>query len=138
MGRWMRKRQGSAMDVLPPVVCMLALSIVMLAYLNIMELVNRREDVGQIARQYILRMETAGCLGPQDRAAMLHALAEAGLESVTLDGTTLSGAGYGNPVVLCISGELAAEGVAGGSLFRMAFARQAFRVRVTKMSTAKN
>ena len=132
------KKKGSVMDILSVGICILALSIIMMAYLNIMQLVNTKEDISQLARQYILRMETIGYLTSSDRTSLIHDLTELGMETINLEGTTTTDVGYGNPVVIIIKGNIKMDSVTGSSLFQFIFSEQAFEIVEKRMSTAKN
>ncbi len=139
----MKKSKGSVDEVFAGMLVLIVISILLMAYLNIMELVNRREDISQIARQYILRMETVGYLKPADRTTMEQALADMGMKAISLEGTSFSDVGYGNPVILMIQGELSAdslssEGSSGSGLFQLVFQEKGFPINIKKMSTAKN
>ncbi len=56
----MKKRKGTVADVLMSLVVVFALIFLMLAYLNLTAAINRKEDIDQLARRYILEMETIG------------------------------------------------------------------------------
>ena len=58
----------------------------------------------QIAREYLLIMETEGYLPGADQVALKEELAECGLYNISLSGTTTSEVGYGDRVYLKISG----------------------------------
>jgi uncharacterized Rossmann fold enzyme len=87
---------------------MLAMTTLMLAYMGNVELVFKKAAVGQLARKYILRMETVGGLTDADRTALLQELEELGATEVTLEGTSVRAA-YGEPIELRIQGKLKEE-----------------------------
>lgn len=62
-----RKREGSALDFLSVCICILAMSIVVTAYFYCSDLLLRKGQVSQVARCYILKMETVGCLTEEIR-----------------------------------------------------------------------
>ncbi len=86
--------------------CMLAMTAVMLSYINSVSLVFQKAEVSQIARKYILRMETTGELTDADRYALTAELEQAGVTRLKLDGTTVGRVKYGGTIVLLIRGEL--------------------------------
>lgn len=102
----MRREQGSIGDMMAAGLCMLAMAAIMIAYMGNAGLVNRKAAVDQVARKYILRMETAGRLTEADRTALLQELEELGLEAPELTGTTMEPVGYGQPIALRIRGIL--------------------------------
>lgn len=102
----MRKRKGSVGELAATGICLLAMTVVMLAYIGNAGLIQQKTMVSQIARKYILRMETVGMLSDQDRTALCGELEAAGITGLRLDGTTLWQVDYGEPIVLQIWGRL--------------------------------
>lgn len=86
--------------------CMLAMTVVMLSYMGNVDLVNRKAAVSQIARKYILRMETVGELTEADRVALTLELEAAGVTELSLAGTTMEQVAYGDTIELVIHGKL--------------------------------
>lgn len=86
--------------------CILAMTAIMFLYMDSASLIGQKMEVSQIARKYILRMETVGMLTDEDRAELCEELAAAGVTKLQLDGTTFAQAGYGKPVVLQLQGYL--------------------------------
>lgn len=132
------KNPGSVLDILSVLVMVIALSILMLAYLESMRMLELKEEISQISRRYILKMETLGCLSPEDMTDMVQALSDLGLENIDLSGTTMLDAGYGNPVTLSIQGKLQGRELAGNDLMEMLFRGTEWPVEINRMSTAKN
>ena len=56
------KQPGNIGELLTMGMCVLALTVVMLNYLQNVQLLQAKENVGQLARVYLLKMETVGCL----------------------------------------------------------------------------
>lgn len=105
----MRKQRGNVADIMAAGICILAMTVVMLAYMDSVSLIHQKEEVSQLARKYILRMETVGYLTAQDRTALYQELDSAGVTEVNLGETTLHQVPYGNPITLRISGKLKGE-----------------------------
>ena len=105
----MKRQQGSVADVLTTGLCILAMTIVMLSYMGNVSLMNQKMAVGQLARKYILRMETVGHLQEQDKIALQQELESMGITEVELDGTTFGEVGYGTPITLRITGKMKGE-----------------------------
>ncbi len=118
----MDKRKGNVGDLLSAAVCILAMTVVMLAYLNSVQLIQQKGAVGQLARRYILRMETVGCLTASDRTTLYQELEELGVTEIDLEGTTINAVPYGEAVALKIRGKL----------------KGAYGFEETRVSTAKN
>lgn len=103
---WKGKDQGNVADILTVGIFILAMAIVMLSFMNNMALIQQKAEVGQLARKYILRMETMGGLREADRAALEQELQEQGVTEIQLEGTNYGEAGYGEPIALEIRGKL--------------------------------
>lgn len=102
----MKKENGTVADLMAAGLCMLAMMAVILSYMGNVRMIDQREQVSQIARKYILKMETQGVLTDADRTALTAELEIAGVTDLRLDGTTLAPVTYGEPVVLIIRGKL--------------------------------
>ncbi len=87
-------------------ICILAMTVVMLSYMKNVSLLQQKTEVGQLARKYILRMETVGYLQPDDKNALWQELDTMGVTEINLEGTTMHVAAYGSPITLCICGKL--------------------------------
>lgn len=70
------------------------------------EVIRTREEMNQIARAYLLEMETGGYL-PNDRILSLeNKLKDCGLTEISFAGTTLTEVDYGESIQLSVSGNL--------------------------------
>ncbi|MBQ2099869.1 MAG: hypothetical protein II477_02215 [Lachnospiraceae bacterium] len=103
------RQEGSIGDLLSVLLCILGMTTVMIAFLSCVKLVNQKTMVGQLARTYVLRMETVGYLTPEDEAALRNDLAELEILEVSLEGTTRTPVGYGAQITLRISGKIGGE-----------------------------
>lgn len=102
----MRKEPGNIANIMVAGIVILAMTVVMTAFLDDLQLVQKKMEIHQIARRYILRMETVGYLQSEDRNTMLEELDQLGVTGVELEGTTVTEAGYGGRIVLEITGLL--------------------------------
>lgn len=118
----MNRRKGNVGDLLTTGICVLAMVTVMLACFECVELLNRKAEVSQLARKYILRMETVGCLLQEDCTVLTMELEALGVTDIDYGGTTINAVSYGHPIALEIRGKLKGE---------YAFAEK-------RVSTAKN
>jgi type II secretory pathway pseudopilin PulG len=137
----MKKSKGNVGDIMSVCVIIMLLSILMISYLHIMGLIEVKQEVSQIARQYILKIETVGYLTGSDRTLMLQELSNIGVENIDLTGTTTYDAGYGNTVILQLKGDIKAlqvDGMPNTGIFNMVFRTVEFPVAEKRMSTAKN
>lgn len=105
----MKREQGSVGDILVTGFYLLAMTIVMLTYMGNVRLVYRKAEINQIARKYILRMETEGELTDSDYISITRELESLGVTELSLAGTTLDRVSYGSPIVLMIRGKLEEE-----------------------------
>lgn len=118
----MKRERGSVADIMAAGLCMLAMTVVMLAYMGNAGLVNTKASVNQIARKYILRMEATGQLTEADRIALVQELESVGVTELELAGTTMEPVGYGETIVLQIRGRL----------------EDKYEIREKRVSTAKH
>lgn len=102
----MKREKGNIGDLATTGVCILAMTVLMFHYMDNISLIRQKMEVNQIARKYILRMETVGMLTDEDRARLCAELADAGVTQLRLDGTTFIQPGYGEPIMLQIQGNL--------------------------------
>ena len=102
----MRYEKGSIGDFTAACVCMLMMSILLFTYMDSVQLLNQKEDVGQVVRKYILRMETVGLLTDEDRVGLCGELEGIGASELDLTGTSFQRVGYGETVVLHVRGKL--------------------------------
>ena len=102
----MKKEKGNIGDLMITGICILAMTVVMLAYLESVSLIHQKTEVGQLARKYILRMETVGYLTASDRTGLCQELELVGVTGIQLEGTTLNEVNYGEPISLFIKGQL--------------------------------
>lgn len=105
----MRKQRGNVADIMSAGICILAMTVVMLAYMDNVSLIHQKTEVSQLARKYILRMETVGYLTASDQTALRQELSSLGVTEIDLEGTTLNAMSYGSPIALEISGKLKGE-----------------------------
>ena len=134
-----KKSDGNILDFLTVGIGVLAISIIVLASLNSMGLMLKKLEVSQIARKYILVMETQGCLTETVRGQMLAELSEMGLKDIDITGTTLQPVPYGSEIILCIKGTVSGRAAAAGeSIWSEGFKARGYYVEEKRMSTAKN
>ncbi len=104
--RWRNRQRGNVANIMVTGIFVLAMTVVMLAFLEDMRLIERKTEVNQLARRYILRMETTGGLSVEDKLELVRELEEQGVTEIDLTGTTMGEAGYGAKIVLQIRGLL--------------------------------
>ncbi len=102
----MKTERGSAGNLLITGFYMLAMIVVMFAFLGDIRLMYQKSSIDRTARKYMLRMETTGELTDADRIALTRELEAEGVTGLSLEGTTLGRVPYGSPIVLVIRGKL--------------------------------
>lgn len=102
----MRKQKGNIADLMVTGLCILAMTVVMLSYMENVALIHQKARVSQLARKYILRMETVGYLTASDKVTLCQELDGMGVTEINLDGSTVNEVSYGAPITLHINGRL--------------------------------
>ena len=105
----MNKSEGNIGNILTTGLCILAMTVVVLSYMESVELIRQKTETGQLARKYILRMETVGYLTGEDRTVLTGELMDMGITDIDYSGTTMGEVGFGSPITLHISGKLKGE-----------------------------
>lgn len=118
----MKKSKGNVGDIMITGFCLLAMTVLMLSFTDNVRLIQEKTEVSQLARKYILRMETVGYLTPADKTALTGELQALGVTEITYEGTTVSEVGYGDSITLQIQGKL----------------REQYDFSEKRVSTAKN
>lgn len=113
---------ASVANIMVTGIFILAMTVVMLSFLENIQLIQQKAEINQIARRYILRMESTGGLLGEDRGLLLEELERQGVTGIDLEGTTMGEAGYGAPI------ELRIRGILGGK----------YEFEETRVSTAKH
>ncbi len=102
----MKKEEGNVGELVATGLCLLAMTILMFSYLNFVKVLQQKEQVSQMARKYILRMETVGMLTLEDELELQRELADVGVVELSLQGSTMWQVPYGEGIVLQIKGRL--------------------------------
>lgn len=121
--------------------CMISIIILMMlmvfsvsTYLNLDLAIKK----GRIERSFLLQMEAEGYLSPSARDALTQQLSDLGVEQLSYAGTTLSPAGYGNVVVLSVTGRIRFNNIIGmKNLFEFLRGENTVDFKIYQKSTAK-
>lgn len=73
---------------------------------SMLEILRTREKMNQVARAYLLEMETVGYLTSERAQTMRTSLQECGLQDISLSGTTLNPVSYGNRIQIEVTGKM--------------------------------
>ena len=133
-----RKDKGILDQFLPAIVVIVLLAVLWTGSMISASNIDRSSDIHHVARTYLLRMETDGCLTEENRNLLLAELEALDMENIDLTGTSFTNVGYGNPVRLVIRGEVTLSDIEfKGFTSPMMTTRQA-EVAINKVSVAKN
>lgn len=126
------------MDLVTIGITVLAMSVVVMVYLECSGLMMKKLEVSQISRKYILKMETEGYLSQENKNNLLGELQAAGVSEPDLTGTTLQPVAYGDTILLKIKGKVVTRTIGGEEIWNEGFKRSQIPVEEIRMSTAKN
>lgn len=120
-------------------VCLFLMFIMLYLMLYVGGLLRLSVEKSRIERQFMLQMETDGYLSPSVRDKLTEELAKIGVSDISLDGTTLTQAGYGNDVILSVTGRLNVAIITGISKnMAWIYGGSSIDFRIYQISTAKN
>lgn len=132
-------RRGSVADVLVVGICIISMTIMMMAYLGSIQLLDYKSQISQISRKYILRMETVGYLTVNDQLSLSKELEELGAADLDFTGSTVNSVSYGSPIYLVIHGKITGMQLdMGGDLLQTVLGDAMYSFEDSRMSTAKN
>ncbi len=133
-----RKDKGILDQFLPAIVVIVLLAVLWMGSMISASNIDRSSDIHQVARTYLLRMETDGCLTEENRNLLLAELEALDMEQIDLTGTSFTNVGYGNRIRLVIRGVVNLKDIDfKGFASPMMTTRQA-EVAINKVSVAKN
>lgn len=123
------------------VTCMIAIVIFMavmgysvITYTNL----NLAIKKGRIERSVLLQMETEGYLSAAARDELTRQLTDLGVEGISFAGTTMTPAGYGNTVILSVTGTIRMKNIIGlKNLSEFLLGDDTNEFRIYQKSTAK-
>ena len=131
--------RGSVAEVLTAGICVIGMTVLMASYLGNVQLMDRKAQISQVARKYILRMETVGFLTGNDKQLLLQELAQIGVTEADLTGSTTNQVEFGSPITLMIRGKINGQNViTGNDLLNMMTQETGYDFEEYRMSTAKN
>ena len=68
----MKKRKGSIVDILPSMIMVIAAVMLIMVFFDLYQILSLNEDVKQIARKYMLTMETMGYFDPANQTTLVQ------------------------------------------------------------------
>lgn len=106
MGNRSKKDEGFLYRLLPVLLSLGVVALLVVLAAGFLQAIRERDFVDQLAREYLLIMETEGYLSAGRQEELTASLAQAGLGGISLDGTTVTEVSYGDRITLRISGTL--------------------------------
>lgn len=125
------------MDLVVGMITVLAIVVIVTVSFSYTELMLKKMEISQVARQYILLMETKGYMDNIAEQQLYKDLQKIGLENIELTGTTKQSVQYGDMIMLCISGELRGNTLEN-DFWSNGFMEKRYHVEEKRVSTAKN
>lgn len=133
----LKKRKGSIIEnMLVALIGIVMICAFLVIIFGAFSGINDKWGMRQVAREYLLIMETEGYLTPEDEANLVSELEELGLKNVDLSGTTKAEVGYGNRIYLHITGEYDDNILAfAGGISKVS--QHSTTIEIARQSTAK-
>lgn len=100
-----RHDDGGTMDMIQVLVGILAIAFILLMNISTTSAAAKRSRIEVIAHEYILRMESEGCLTDTLKQELISDLENNGVENISISATTRS-VHYGDKISLTIRGTL--------------------------------
>lgn len=133
-----KKEEGSSfVHFIPILLTIIIAAYIILSFTQYIIAFNKKDEIDLIARQYILRMETQGYLTHADEDDLIRELEEIGLYNISLDGTTLVEAGYGEVIKLHIQGDLEMDWYTMDENMNKSSEKDILKINIIKASTSQ-
>ena len=123
---------------LPAIVVIVLLAVLWTGSMITASNINRSNDIQQVARTYLLQMETDGYLTEEIKGLLLNDLAALDMVNIDLTGTSFTDVGYGNQVRLVIRGKVNLKDIKFQSFATPMMTGRQADVAINKVSIANN
>lgn len=143
MQKLKRDNGSTASSILPNFFCIVVVLVFVMLFTSWVANVDRRENLNQICRKYILQMETTGYLTTEMANNLTNELMTAGMTSVTIESdTTREQVDFGADIFLKISGTMYAfdyrvQGPGTSKMMEIISGSDSWNVHVYKTSISK-
>lgn len=135
----MAKKKKAIGNMLTCLICLVVMFAVVYFAVYVGSFMRVGIEKSRIERRFMLQMETDGYLSPSVKDKLIEELARIGVSDVSLDGTTMVPAGYGNDVILSVTGRLNIALITGmSSHMTWIYGGSSVDFRIYQISTAKN
>lgn len=102
----LKKKKGIIDDIGIPLLAIVAMFIMLMAFILSNKDSNKINEVDSIIRDYTLSMESKGYLDTESRNELIRDLQDLGVSNINLAGTTTSKVGYGKRIHLVVNGQV--------------------------------
>lgn len=135
----MRKKDPAFIQKVLPVLLSVGMMFGFILFsAQLMEIFRARERISQTVRAYLLEMETVGYLPASDKEQLLTELKQCGLKEVSLLGTTVTPADFGEKICLAVSGNLEITVELAIPFLGRTSKAWSIPIRISYLSTAKH
>lgn len=132
------KQEGSMLNFLPVLLSIVIGGLIIIVLLSWQKQFDTKDQIDQIARKYILRMEAKGYLDSQNQTTLINELQHLNMTTIDLDDTTTTPVTYGSEIKLSICGFVEVEDNSFSDWLTLNSNRSQIEVINRKTSTAKN
>ena len=108
MSIFKKRLSGSSVlsDMIPVIITLIITGMLGVMFSMWVSQFEQKEAVNSIVREYLLRMDTVGCLNEEVREALKQELQNHKVKNISFAGTTFTPVEYGEPVILKITGSM--------------------------------
>ncbi len=126
---------GSFVDCIITILILMAVIVYSIKMYSNLDLAIEKK---RIERSFIMQMEAEGYLSLSAKDSLTQQLNDIGVEQISFQGTTMSPAGYGNIVVLSVTGRIKVDNIVGmRNLYEFIRGDSTNEFRIYQTSTAK-
>lgn len=130
-------RKGAVGNMLSCMLGLLIMAVVMQYGLSLSYQAELAVKKMRIERKYMFYMESNGYLTEDYRQSLVKELSDIGVTNIDMSGSTLTPAGYGNVVVLSVSGTISNGEITGIDRNWRMTSGDGYNFRIYQKSTAK-
>ena len=130
------RKKGDIENIIYSLICITTCFVIITMGINYIGAAKEYLDANQIARKYLLKMETAGYLSPAVSSELVSEMKDRGFKYIGLSGTTLSKVDYGDDIYLQIA-YMQKINVLTINGFNFTGTSKDTLIRITRSSTAK-
>ena len=130
------RRKGNIENIIYSLICITTCFVIITMGINYIGAAKEYLDANQIARKYVLKMETAGYLSSAVSIELLQEMHNKGFSNISVAGSTTSRGNFGDDVILQIT-YMQKIKIINISGFNFTGATMDKPVKITRSSTTK-